>query len=158
MARWVDYKPYADRSVAEFRAMREMCGISLYDVAETLGVAVNTVKRWESPKYFPPSPRAWEYIEEEYDRHCERVDAALKQALATRVDGQPIVLPWHRNGMRGVSDMQVGMSNAVSRAVAESLMTLGYEVTFRWSDPGADEMQREATSGFYRKVDPDAAI
>ena len=158
MTRWIDYEPYADRSVAEFRAMREMCGISLYDIADELGVAVNTVKRWESPKYFPPSPRAWAYVEKQYDEHCDRVDAAIKEALASRVEGKPIVLPWYRNGMSGVNDMQVGMNNAVSRAVAESLMTLGYEVTFRWSDPEADEMQREATSGFYRRIDPDAVI
>ena len=155
MARWIEYQPYADRSVAEFRAERELCGLSLYDVAKELGVAVNTVKRWENPNYFPPSPAAWEYIDREYERHCDRVEAALREAVAGHVDGQPTVVPWHRNGMRGVSDMQVGMSNAISKAVAESLMTLGHEVTFRWSDPDAEEAQREATSSFYRMVDPE---
>ena len=153
MARWIDYEPYADRSVAEFRAKRELCGLSLYDVAEQLGVAVNTVKRWENPNYFPPSPAAWRYIDREYDRHCDLVEEALQDAVDHRVDGQPIVIPWHRNGMSGVNDMQVGMHNAISRAVAESLMTIGYDVTFRWSDPEAEDAQREATSSFYRKVD-----
>ena len=151
MAQWIDYEPYADRSVAEFRAMREMCGLSLYDVAKELGVAVNTVKRWENPNYFPPSPAAWRYIDREYDKHHDRVVAAMQDAVDSRVDGQPIVLPWHRNGMSGVSDREVGMSNAVSRAVAESMMTLGYDVTFRWSDPDAEDAQREATSSFYRR-------
>lgn len=150
MTRWIDYKPYANRSVAEFRAMREMCGISLYDIAHELGVAVNTVKRWENPNYFPPSPEAWLYIDREYDKHCDRVADALQHALATRVEGQPIDVPWHRNNMSGVSDQQVGMSNAVSRAVAESLMTLGYEVTFHWSDPDAEKAQRDVISSFYR--------
>lgn len=153
MARWVDYEPYADRSVAEFRAKREMCGLSLYDVAGELGVAVNTVKRWENPNYFPPSPAAWRFIDREYYKHCDRVEDAIASAIEASASGQPIVIPWHRNGMRGVTDMQVGVNNAVSRAVAESLMTLGYEVTFRWSDPDAEEAQREATSSFYRKVD-----
>lgn len=153
MARWVDYEPYADRSVAEFRAKRELCGMSLYDVAQELGVAVNTVKRWENPNYFPPSPDAWRFIDREYDKYCERVDDVLGYAIDNRVEGEPIVIPWHRNGMRGISDMQVGMSNAVSKAVAESLMTMGYDITFRWSDPLADEAQRESTSSFYRKVD-----
>jgi hypothetical protein len=155
MARWIDYEPYADRSVAEFRAKREMCGLSLYDVAQELGVAANTVKRWENPNYFPPSPAAWRFIDRQYDKHCDRVDEALQSALASAVGEGPIVVPWHRNGMSGVSDMQVGMSNAVSRAVAESLMTLGREVTFRWSDPDAEDTQREATSSFYRRTDPD---
>ena len=154
MARWIDYEPYADRSVAEFRAKREMCGLSLYAVAQELGVAVNTVKRWENPNYFPPSPAAWRYIDREYADHCDTVEDALQDALATREDGKPIVVAWHRNNMRGVSDEQVGMHNATSRAVAESLMTLGYEVTFRWSDPSAEVAQREATSAFYRRSDP----
>lgn len=156
MARWIDYEPYKDRSVAEFRAKRELCGISLYDVADELGVAVNTVKRWENPNYFPPSPTAWRYIDREYDRHCDAVEDALQAAVESSVKGQPIVVPWHRNGMRGVSDAQVGKHNAVSKAVAESLLTMGYDVTFRWSDPEAEEAQRESTSSFYRRVDPEA--
>jgi len=152
MARWIDYEPYANRSVAEFRAKRELCGISLYDIADELGVAVNTVKRWENPNYFPPSPAAWRFIDREYEKHCDAVEDALQQVLASAGDG-PVTVPWHRNGMRGVSDAMVGWNNAVSKAVAESLLTLGREVTFRWSDPEAEEAQREATSSFYRKVD-----
>ena len=153
MARWIDYEPYADRSVAEFRAKRELCGISLYDVADELGVAANTVKRWENPNYFPPSPAAWRYIDRQYERHCDQVEEALQEALASAKPDEPVTVLWHRNGMRGVTDAQVGWNNAVSKAVAESLMTLGHDVTFRWSDPEAEEAQREATSSFYRKVD-----
>ena len=152
MARWIDYEPYADRSVAEFRAKRELCGLSTYDVAQELGVAVNTVKRWENPNYFPPSPAAWQYIDREYNRHCDQVEEALQKALDMPA-GETIVIPWHRNGMRGVTDVEVGWSNAIAKAVAESLLTLGREVTFRWSDPSAEEVQRESTSAFYRKVD-----
>lgn len=155
MSNWIDYKPYADRSVAEFRAKRELCGLSTYDVAKELGVAVNTVKRWENPNYFPPSPAAWRYIDREYDKHCDAVEEALQDAIDTREPDTPITVLWWRNNMRGVSDVEVGVHNAVSRAVAESLMTLGYGVTFRWSDPEAEEAQREATSSFYRRVDPE---
>lgn len=157
MARWIDYEPYADRSVAEFRAKRELCGLSLYDVAKELDVAVNTVKRWENPNYFPPSPAAWRYIDREYDAHCDAVEEALTDAIASARDGEPVVVRWFRNGMSGVSDRQVGVHNAVARAVAESLMTLGRDVAFVWSDPEAEEAQREATSSFYRKVDPTLA-
>ena len=155
MSRWVDYEPYANRSVAEFRAKREICGISLYDIAKELGVAVNTVKRWENPNYFPPSPAAWRYIDRQYKKHRSLVADAIRNALDSRVEEQPIVIPWCRNGMHGISDMEVGITNAVWRAAAQSLMAFGYEVTFRWSDPDAEEAQREATSSFYRKTDPD---
>ena len=153
MARWIDYEPYKDRSVAEFRAERELCGLSLYDVAEELGVAVNTVKRWENPNYFPPSPAAWRYIDREYDKHCDDVETALRTALREAEDGKPVIVKWFRNNMRGVSNREVGVHNAVAKAVAESLMTLGKEVTFMWSDPAAEEAQSEATSTFYRKID-----
>lgn len=153
MARWIDYEPYADRSVAEFRAKRELCGLSLYDVAEELGVALNTVKRWENPNYFPPSPAAWRFIDRQYEMHCDRVESALQKAIDEHEKGDTVTVTWCRNNMRGVSDRQVGMLNAVSKAVAESLLTLGYDVTFRWSDPEAEEAQREATSSYYRKVD-----
>ena len=56
--------------------------------------------------------------------------------------------------MRGVSDKDVGVNNAVSKAVAESLMTLGRDVTFMWSDPDAEDAQRESTSSYYRRTDP----
>lgn len=154
MSRWIDYEPYADRSVAEFRAKRELCGLSLYDVAQELGVAMNTVKRWENPNYFPPSPAAWRFIDREYGKHCDQVEDALTKALASAKDGEPVVVLWHRNGMRGVSDMEVGVNNAVSKAVAESLMTLGRDVTFMWSDPDAEDAQRESTSSYYRRTDP----
>ena len=155
MSRWIDYEPYAERSVAEFRAKRELCGLSLYDVAKELGAAVNTVKRWENPNYFPPSPYAWRYIDRQYEEHCDMVADALQAAIDSREKDRPIVVLWYRNGMNGISDREVGVHNAVSKAVAESLMTLGYDVTFRWSDPKAEESQREATSSYYRRVDPD---
>ncbi len=154
MSRWIDYKPYAGRSVAEFRAMREMCGLSVYDVAKELDVAVNTVKRWENPNYFPPSPEAWRFIDREYNKHCDQVEDALERALATPT-GEQIVVTWTRNGMNGARDRAVNMKNAVSRALAESLMTLGRDVTFRWEDPAAEDAQREAMTDFYRRSDPE---
>jgi hypothetical protein len=115
---------------------------------------MNTVKRWENPNYFPPSPAAWRYIDREYDKHCDQVEEALTKALASARDGEPVVVLWHRNGMRGVSDKDVGVNNAVSKAVAEPLMTLGRDVTFMWSDPDAEDAQRESTSSYYRRTDP----
>jgi len=156
MTRWVDYEPYADRSVAEFRAKREMCGLSAFDVAKALGVAVNTVKRWENPNYFPPSPEAWRYIDKEYERHCDAVEDALQDIISNSSKGKAVAITWSRNGMYGKSNQQVGMANAVSQAVAESLMTLGYEVTFRWEDPEAEKTQREVTSSFYRKIEDES--
>lgn len=154
MTRWIDYEPYKDRSSAEFRAKREMSGLSLYDVAQALGVSANTVKRWENPKYFPPSPEAWDYIDQAYNAHLMSVDKMLDRLLANHEEGTPITVKWCRNGM-GATDSDVGRFNAISRAAAESLMQLGHEVTFRWIDAAAEQQQRESTSSFYRTINPD---
>ena len=157
MGNWIDYEPYKDRSSAEFRAKREMSGLSVYDVAQDVGVSANTVKRWENPKYFPPSPAAWQYIDQVYTAHLMSVDKTLDRMLESHKDGEPIVVTWCRNGM-GASDADVGRFNAISRAVAAALIQLGHDVTFRWIDPEAEETQRAATSSFYRVLDPDANI
>lgn len=149
MAQWTDYEPYKDRSVAEFRAKREMSGLSTYDVAHELGVAVNTVKRWENPHYFPPSPAAWRFIDRAYEQHKKKVSEIIDKAIEEfdENDEKPIVIGWYRNGK--LTGRDVGESNAISQAVAESLISLGYPIRIVWADPEDDLEQIEAISSFY---------
>ena len=158
MARWTDYEPYKDRSVAEFRAKREMCGLSTYDVAQEMGVAVNTVKRWESPRYFPPSPAAWRFIDREYEKHKKLVSVLMDKCIEEFDEeaNEPIVIGWNRNGK--LQGREVGERNAVSQALAESLITMGYPIRIVWADPDDDAAQNEAISDFYRFADPKADV
>lgn len=53
-----------DRSKAEFRALREMVGLTHQAMADRLGVKVMSVKRWESPKYPQMAPLdAWRLLD-----------------------------------------------------------------------------------------------
>ena len=159
MARWIDYEPYKDRSVAEFRAKREMSGLSTYDVAQELNVAVNTVKRWENPNYFPPSPAAWRFIDRAYEKHRKHVAELVDKAIDSfdEKTEEPIAIGWTRNG-KNAKGAQVGEANATAQAVAESLISMGYPVRFVWSDPDDDLAQTESTSSFYRTIDPGSGL
>lgn len=159
MSQWIDYEPYKDRSVAEFRAKREMAGLSTYDVAQELGVAMNTVKRWESPRYFPPSPAAWRFIDRAYEQHRKRVAELVDKAIEQfdEETEKPIIIGWSRNG-KNTTGAQVGEANATAQGVAESLMSMGYPVRIVWADPDDDLAQIESTSAYYRTVDPDSGL
>ena len=103
------YRDLCDsRSSAEFRFRRECCGIEIAEMAEDLGVRLDTAKRWENPnKGLPPSLRAWAYVDSAY------MDVQAK-------------LPYRR----GVA---VGRENAASRAVGIALAVLGYDFEAVWS-------------------------
>ena len=124
------YEQYRDlcdsRSSAEFRYRRECCGIELAEMAEDLGVRLDTAKRWENPnKGMPPSVRAWAYVDSAYLDMLDRVEAAVQAVEDADID-VAVKLPYKR----GVA---VGRENAVSRAVGIALTVLGYDVEAVWS-------------------------
>ena len=121
------YRDLCDsRSSAEFRFRRECCGIELAEMAEDLGVRLDTAKRWENPnKGMPPSVRAWAYVDSAYLDLLDRVENAVQAVEDSDID-VTVQLPY----MRGVA---VGRDNAVSRAVGIALTVLGYDVGAFWS-------------------------
>ncbi len=124
------YEQYRDlcdsRGSAEFRYRRECCGIELAEMAEDLGVRLDTAKRWENPnKGMPPSVRAWAYVDSAYLDMLDRVEAAIQAVEDADID-VAVKLPYKR----GVA---VGRENAVSRAVGIALTVLGYDVEAVWS-------------------------
>lgn len=124
------YEQYRDlcdsRGSAEFRYRRECCGIELAEMAEDLGVRLDTAKRWENPnKGMPPSVRAWAYVDSAYLDMLDRVEAAVQAVEDADID-VAVKLPYKR----GVA---VGRENAASRAVGIALTVLGYDVEAVWS-------------------------
>lgn len=52
-----------ERTKAEFRALREMVGVTQQSLADRLGVKILSVKRWELPNRPQQAPdRAWELL------------------------------------------------------------------------------------------------
>jgi transcriptional regulator with XRE-family HTH domain len=139
------YEAYRDecdaRSSAEFRMRRELCGIELAELADELGVRIDTAKRWENPnKGMPPSVRAWAYIDSAYAALLEAVGAAVQQVEDTAdALGEPreVHVAYRRGNQPTRDGLTVGRSNAVARASALALTVLGYAATAEWADEGA---------------------
>ena len=129
------------RSAAEFRMRRELCGIELSEIAEDLGVRLDTAKRWENPKKgMPPSLRAWAYVDSAYADLVAAVEAAVQRVEDAEAEfGEPreVHVSYRRGAMRGRDGLTVGRSNAIARASALALTVLGYEATAEWADEGA---------------------
>ena len=132
------------RSSAEFRMRRELCGIELAEMAEDLGVRLDTAKRWENPKKGdPPSVRAWAYVDSAYIALMDAVEAAIRQVEDTAdALGEPeSVHVAYRRGNQPTRDGEtVGRANAVARASALALTVLGYSASAEWADEGAAAM------------------
>lgn len=134
------------RTKAEFRALREMTGITQQHLADELGVQVRSVKRWESPDAPQQAPHdAWDVL----DAAMEGQKEAIEQALSI-VDGimdelgeapKAIRLPYWASQEQYESqstDSQWDvagswrMADANIRAVATVLMMDGFDI--EWSD------------------------
>jgi len=139
------YESYRDecnaRSSAEFRMRRELCGIELTEIAEDLGIRIDTVKRFENPnKDTRPSVRAWAYVDSAYIALLDAIEAAVSQVedTAETLDEPKEVHVAYRRGIHKTRDgLTVGRSNAIARASALALMVLGYEASAEWADEGA---------------------
>ena len=128
------------RSEAEFRYRREMCGIELFELADALGVRLDTAKRWENPnRGLPPSLRAWAYVDSAYLTLLDAVEAAMRQ-VEDAADGlgepQEVRLAYRRGVHRTRDGETAGMANALSRAAGIALTALGYDVAVEWADKG----------------------
>ena len=139
------YDAYRDecdaRSSAEYRMRRELCGIEIAEVAEALGVRLDTAKRFENPrKGMPPSLRAWAYVDSAYMELMDSVEEAIAQVEDIAGEhGEPgEVHVAYRRGIQPTGDgLTVGRSNAIARATALALTVLGYSASAEWGDEGA---------------------
>lgn len=141
-ASYEEYRASCDaRSSAEFRMRRELCGIEIAEIAEDLGVRLDTAKRWENPKKgLPPSVRAWAYVDSAYLELLNAVEHSVSQVEETADElGEPneVHVAYRRGNQPTRDGMTVGRSNAVARASALALTVLGYSATAEWADEGA---------------------
>lgn len=140
----------ATRSKADFRAMRDMLDVPQAWIAKRLGVSVQTVKNWESPRnFYPPKREAWELLESlwaEADRKAAaQVDIASSAAGIARDNGlepAPILLTYWP-GMKEYQQSHLGgesswrVANAATRLAADRLRAAGLPVTFMYAQTEA---------------------
>lgn len=138
------------RSKAEFRAIREMTGLTQAGLASELGVEVRSVKRWESPEapQVPPAD-AWAILDAAKARQDEIVAFSLAKVveLEDELGEEPaeVRLPyWASADDYGAhsTDAAAGvagdwrMANANNRRLAAALMATGRIV--EWQDGSAN--------------------
>lgn len=131
---------------AGLKALRERVGLSQRDLAAELGVAVQSVKRWEREDmpYLAPQT-AWDVLEHALDVQRQMVDFMLAKVHEIERDiGRPpdlIPITYYRNqkmyDLHGREAGAFGRANATARAVATLLEEEGYKVEFRYPQEGA---------------------
>lgn len=136
------------RGSAEFRMRREMCGIEIAEIADALGVRLDTAKRWENPsKGMPPSVRAWAFVDERYDALMRSVEdsVALVEGVEDAIGYAPVAkVAYHRGKEPTANGESVQDANRVARITAAVLRSLGYRIEVVWSDGGSDRISVEA--------------
>ena len=121
------------RTREEFRALREMVGMTQARLAAILDVEVRSVKRWERHNekgYYNPPADAWAVLDEARAAQADRVDAIIAKAAAG--GGAASIRYWlsqddHARLGKG-GDWR--MENADARLAADALERLGIEVEF----------------------------
>lgn len=146
------------RTSSNFRAMRELLGLSQHDVADAAGVSVRTVKRWEAGERVPDD--VWDYIDGMGEDAALVVDAAIAKVLDAAEDkGAPrtVRLSYFRTQQdydaHGRDTGPYGVANANSRRVADALMAEGFDVEFDYPEKER-EMENEGTAVVYVLTNP----
>jgi hypothetical protein len=121
------------RSKQEFRALRELVGVTQQAMADRLGVKILSVKRWESPKYPQQAPYdAWDLLDSLESRQYDICRDAAGSINPKAVDA---ILPyWSSAGewetMHPGHDLTWTEANATSRRLASVLFAQGMDVRF----------------------------
>lgn len=132
------------RGKADFRARREMLGLTKQDVADALNANVKTIKNWENSRQtrYRISDAAWEYLDRAADIQAQQVAYARSviEKHAEVFAESPIVVPitYFRDQAAydecGRDAGLYGQANATSRAIARELERMGIQVEFRYPD------------------------
>ena len=126
-----------EKSKANFRAIREMCGLSQQDVANAADVRVLSVKRWENPSHpAEPPDDVWKWLRACLATQADTVDAAVSAAMAN--PGAGVQVTYYRSqeqyDLLGRDPGPYGMANANTRLAAHRIMALGRDVSFSYPD------------------------
>lgn len=136
------------RGKADFRARREMLGLTQQDVADALNANVKTIKNWENPRQtrYRISDAAWEYLDCAADIQAQQVAYARSviEKHAEVFAESPIVVPitYYRDQSTydeyGRDAGPYGQANATARAIAVELERMGIQVEFHYPDDSGD--------------------
>lgn len=136
-------------TAANFRAMREICGVTQQQVADALGVRVLAVKRWEKGER-PIPDDALEWMRSAAVEHTEGVRTEVGEVMASAEPGEAVCLEYYRTQeqcdmaaeLAGTDAGPYQFVNAVRRSVGERLVDMGYAVSYAYPDEERTEIRR----------------
>lgn len=131
-----------NRTKPNFRATREIVGLSQSDMADLVGVSTTAVKRWEHPDGPQPPADAWDELESWLAQHDDAVrqtvDLAADLIGKTKTAPTAVTLPYWRSQAEydasGRDPGFYGVINARSREIAQELRRQGIAVEFISAD------------------------
>ncbi|WP_018142391.1 helix-turn-helix domain-containing protein [Alloscardovia criceti] len=131
------------RSKADFKALRELVGLTQFELAEALHLEVRQIKRYEHPKGYQPTTKAWHFLDKllvEQDKIVKRSISIVKEVEELHGKQSVIKIPYYRNQAEYEEHNGQGWGfysaeNATARATANALRLMGYEVSFRYVGP-----------------------
>lgn len=130
-------------NTADFKALREECGLTQQDVADAMDVLLVTEKRWEEPGRLDLPEKAQTYLREQYRRMLEIAEFATDKAveLSAGTGAQHVVLTYYRDQEQydklGRDEGPVGLVNAAARLARRYIEAEGLTVEFRYPNDGA---------------------
>lgn len=141
-------------SKAQFREIRERCGISQKMLADRFSNAVLTVKRWEKPGEAEPPADVQAWLESMLTQHVEAVEATLDAVdEMTETQGHApnhVDLLYYRSQAHydrfGRDKGDYAIVNARSREIASILEAQGIEARFRYPEDDEAGFQRLANT------------
>ncbi len=124
---------------ADMRAVRDIVGLRIEDLANDCNVAVRTLRNWEKKgqDWFIPDDICV-YLEKLLDNYNNGVNIELEQvsAIIETMDREPSEIPltYYQNqnqyDLYGRDKGNYRLFNAITRGVAEVLINDGYNVRF----------------------------
>lgn len=136
-------------TAANFRALREICGVTQQQVADVLDVRALTVKRWEKGET-PVPDDALSYMRGAVVEHTLAVREMVGEVVAGAEPPSAVCLPYYRTQEQcdleaetaGTEAGPYQFENAIMRSAGERLTDMGYSVSYAYPDEERVELKR----------------
>ena len=131
------------------RALREICGLTIAQVASELDVGGEVVRLWESGKAeVPESALAW--MRGMAVEHSLQARRDIEEVTARARPGQAVAMNHYRDQIQadlaaelaGIEPISHRLLNAVTRSTAERLIEMGYPVSCIYPDEERSDVKR----------------
>lgn len=123
-----------ERTKADFKALREIVGMSQQTLADALKVDIRSVQRWEADgNTWEPPADAWQVLDDARERQRWTVENALEIAEAPENAGSAVSLTYwtsQEDYERAGHGGNYQMANANARMIAYMLNERGRSVSF----------------------------